>query len=363
MAVSHALHRVLLHQCLAAFAVHAQDRQAAAVAVGAIAQQHRAVVEGLGLVGGQCLRHLQAFGRKQQAFLLLGHRQQAVITGARIGDADAGHQLFGVDALVQDRIVDREEQAAIAGLHQHIHRLQQHAIATREDLPLRLIAFDGVGEQQERRQCIALVVGAFLVVAIGREQQVDLPQEAELVVLLAAAQGLLHQFLVAQHVAGHAGGGHRPRGVVMDLVVVLRFADEELGHRPEHLRFDGVAVLGGQRVTDRVIALDGVDQPHRIVEHLPEHAAGNLAATLRVRAQRGVKLGVLQQHVARVVHVGPVAGQPVQRARRQQCLVVALVLFMGAPAALVLGTGTSMPAFIIFFSVASVRACSLANHG
>jgi hypothetical protein len=34
VAMSHALHRVLLHQRLAAFAVHAQDRQAAAVAVG-----------------------------------------------------------------------------------------------------------------------------------------------------------------------------------------------------------------------------------------------------------------------------------------------------------------------------------------
>ncbi len=125
--------------------------------------------------------------------------------------------------------------------------------------------------------------------------------------------------------------------MVVDLVVVLRFADEELCHRPEHLRFDGVAVLGGQRVTDRVVALDGVDQPYRIVEHLPEHAPGDLPTAFRVRAQRRVELGILQQHVARIVHVGPVAGQPVQRARRQQRLVVALVLFMGAPAALVLG--------------------------
>jgi hypothetical protein len=155
--------------------------------------------------------------------------------GARIGDADAGHQFFGVDALVQDGIVDREEQAAIAGLHQRIDSLQQHAITAREDLPLRLVAFDGVGEQQERRQCIALVVRAFLVVSVGREQQVDLAKEAEPVILLAPAQGLLHQLRIAQYVAGHAGGGHRPRGVVMDLVVVLRLADEELGHRPEHL--------------------------------------------------------------------------------------------------------------------------------
>ena len=114
---------------------------------------------------------------------------------------------------------------------------------------------------------------------------------------------------------------------------------------------------------DRVVALDGVDQPYRIVEHLPEHAPGDLPTAFRVRAQRRVEAGILQQHVARIVHVGPVAGQPVQRARRQQRLVVALVLFMGAPAALVLGTGTSIPAFIIFFSVASVRACSLENHG
>ncbi|MNI21990.1 hypothetical protein D3C73_755340 [compost metagenome] len=61
VAMAHALHGVLLHQRLAAFAAHAQDRQTAAFTVRAIAQQHRPVVERFGLVGRQRLRHLQPF--------------------------------------------------------------------------------------------------------------------------------------------------------------------------------------------------------------------------------------------------------------------------------------------------------------
>ncbi|MCY1429528.1 hypothetical protein D9M71_454490 [compost metagenome] len=125
--------------------------------------------------------------------------------------------------------------------------------------------------------------------------------------------------------------------MVVDLVEVFRVAAQELRHRPEHIVVDGAALIGAEAVADRVVALHRVDQPHRIIEGLPEQAAGNLPAPFRVGTEAGVELGVPEEYVAREVRISLVTGEPVQRARGLDGLVIALVLFVGVAAALVLG--------------------------
>ena len=254
--------------------------------------------------------------------------------GLCVGDGDAGDQLRGIDALVRHRVVDREEAAGVAGLDQRVDRLEQHAVAAAEDAAPRLVARDRAGEGHERGQRVTLVVGAFLVIAVGREQPVDLGQEAALAVLRGAQQRLFHQFGLAQDIAGHAHAGGRPGGVVVDRVEAIRgFLRQEACGAPEQV-VDAPPLVRRQRVADGVVALDRVHQPDRIVELLPEQPArGLLAAPRGMRAEGRVQPRVGQQHVAHVVGVGALAGEPVQRAGALDGLVVALVLFVGVAAA------------------------------
>ena len=93
------------------------------------------------------------------------------------------------------------------------------------------------------------------------------------------------------------------------------------------------AVGGAQRVADIGVALDCMDQPDGIVEHLPEQSADVLIGLGRVLAQRGIELGIGQQHVAYIVGIRAVSRDPVELAGEIDRAIIALMLFMCVAAA------------------------------
>ena len=71
------------------------------------------------------------------------------------------------DALIFNGVIDGEEEARIILVDCGIDRLLQNAVARFENGALGLVFLDGLGEQHERHQGVALIVGTFIIIAVG----------------------------------------------------------------------------------------------------------------------------------------------------------------------------------------------------
>src|SRR3546814_15589239 len=76
------------------------------------------------------------------------------------------------------RVVDRQEIAVVRQVDRGADRLQHDAVAICENLAARIVRGDRSREDDERLQRIALIIGAFGIIAVRREEQVELAEEA-----------------------------------------------------------------------------------------------------------------------------------------------------------------------------------------
>src|SRR3546814_8132135 len=97
-------------------------------------------------------------------------------------------------------------------------RLEHEAVAILEKLAARIIRGDRGREDDERLQRIALIIGPFGIIAVGREEQVELAEEARLAALVEPEQRLVDEVAVAEQIARQADAGGRPGRVIMDAV-------------------------------------------------------------------------------------------------------------------------------------------------
>ena len=206
-----------------------------------------------------------------------------------------------------------------------------------ENLEFGRVLLDGTSEDDEGHQSVALVVRSFGVVAIGREEQVQLAQEASAAVAVEAQQRTPEERLVVEDEAGHAHGGSRPSGMVVHPVECFRLADgQEIRHRAKQRRLDQVAVLPGQRAVDGIVALDRVHQPDGFVQRLPEQPTGCPAPFNRMFAEPGIQLRIRQQKLPGPACVFRIARQLEEDAGVVDGDTVLLVLLVGIPAARIL---------------------------
>src|SRR3546814_5148792 len=82
------------------------------------------------------------------------------------------------------RVVDRQEITIVREVDRGADRLEHDAVAILENLAARIIRGDRGREDDERLQRIALIIGAFGIIAVRREEQVELAEEARLAALV-----------------------------------------------------------------------------------------------------------------------------------------------------------------------------------
>ena len=58
--------------------------------------------------------------------------------------------------------------------------------------------------------------------------------------------------------------------MIMNAVECSLLADFERGHPAEHIVVNRPTLLGRQAIADRIVTLDRLDQPHAVIEALPE---------------------------------------------------------------------------------------------
>ena len=147
MPVPHAVRRGLEHQgAVPGAGAGAQHRQGPPVAVRPIAEVPRRERERLLLAGFLRQRQAQRVRRQHQVRVRVHQRKQRRIAAPAVGDGDGVVQLHGVEPLLADGVVHRKEPSAVGELNGGADGFAQDSIAVREDLPLRLVALDGLGE-------------------------------------------------------------------------------------------------------------------------------------------------------------------------------------------------------------------------
>jgi hypothetical protein len=114
MAVAHALRSRLEYERLL-IRLHAmsQNNERALVAVRAVAEEHRLEVVRLGEACIDRFRQLEPVRYQNVRMLHLGNRQQRAIPGKCKRDGYAVTKFYGIESLVLDRVVEREEQTGI----------------------------------------------------------------------------------------------------------------------------------------------------------------------------------------------------------------------------------------------------------
>ena len=318
----------------------AQDDQCALLACRPVAKDLRTVPIGLTETGVDRLGKPIAVAGQHIRVLNLRDRQQRRIARQRIRCRNPVAQLDRVEAFVLDRVVNREQQSRIGKIDARVDRLQQDSVAVVEDLEIRIVRVDRAREHDERHQRVALIVRPFRVIAVRREQLIELLEEPRLAVTLQPVQRLLHVLPVIEHIARHADGGHRPRTVVVNSVECLGgLHRKEIRHRAQEAALDRRTLLRSERIGDRVVALNGVHQPHRFVQALPEQSARRAGAFDRVPAQRRVELCVCEQQVPRITGVLRISSELVQDSGIVNGNAVLLVLLVRVAAARILRYG------------------------
>src|SRR3546814_15699553 len=78
------------------------------------------------------------------------------------------------------RVVDRQEIAVVRQVDRGADRLQHDAVAICENLAARIVRGDRSREDDERLQRIALIIRSFGIIAVRREEQVELAGETRL---------------------------------------------------------------------------------------------------------------------------------------------------------------------------------------
>ena len=167
MTVPHSLRGVLGHQRHMIRAdTMSQDSDSAHVPVRPVGKQKRAERKRASLILFKVARKVETVLVEDRAALPFGNRKQARIARFGIGDRNSVIELVGVEALVTDRIVEREEMAPVGKLYGCLQRLQEDAVPVFENSPAWLVSRDRVRENHERHHGIALVVWTFGIIAI-----------------------------------------------------------------------------------------------------------------------------------------------------------------------------------------------------
>ena len=210
---------------------------AALRAVAAVAIEGAPELQGTGLAAGDVARHgITGVRRQELALIALGDIEQLLVRGVGlVGDIDRIDQLLRVVTL-QQRIVEAQETPLVSQLGQRGDRLRKDAVAIPEDADLGPVVVDALGEDHERPDGVALVVGPLGEVAVGREEVVQLTDEtASFSALVRAVEGPIHQIVVAHRHTDHTHGGRSPGAVVVHLVEHL-----VIGRIPVHAVHDEV---------------------------------------------------------------------------------------------------------------------------
>ena len=319
----------------------AHDGHPALIAVAAVAVERAPELQRLRLAARDVAGHGIAGIRGQHPRLVTGrHVEQLLVRRIGVvGDIDGVDQLLGVVALFE-RIVETHETPFVRKLQERRNGLFEDAVAVVEDAELGPVVIDALGEDHEGPDGVALVVGPLRKVAVGRKEVVELPDEpAVAACFVGAVERLAHQRLVVHRHADHAHGRGGPGGMVVhaveDLVVLavaLHAVHQEIGHRPEQVALDAFPLGRGQVVVDAVVGHGGVDQPHALVERLPEDAARCLRHRYGMEAQRRVEIGIGRQHVGHAAGIPLVARELPGDAAVDHLVVVELVPLVGVAA-------------------------------
>ncbi len=322
----------------------AHDGHPALVAAAAVAVERAPEPQWLRLAARDVAGHGIAGVRGEHPALITGrHVEQLLVRRIGVvGDVDGVDQLLGVVALFE-RIVETHETSLVGELQERRNGLFQNAAAVVEDTQFGPVVIDALGEDHERPDGVALVVGPLRKVAVGREKVVELLHEPAVAArAIAPVQRLMHKFLVVHRHADHAHGRGGPGGMVVhaveDLVilaVVLHAVHQEVGHRPEQIALDAFPLGRGQVVVDAVVGHRRVDEPHALVERLPEDAARSLREGHGMESQRRIEVGIGRQHVGHAAGIPLVARELPGDAAVDHLVVVELVALVGAAASAV----------------------------
>ena len=175
-----------------------------------------------------------------------------------------------------------------------------------------IIPINRIAKHHERHQRITLVIWPFRVISIGRKQQLGLAQEPALAVFIEAEQRNIDQMPIIQQIAGHAHPGGGPGRMIVNALERFRRSDrQKICRLAKHLIVDSVALLGRQRIADRLIPLYRIDQPHGVIQNLPEQSPRILVRLCRMFAQSRIKLCIAKQHIAGITCIFRLARQAV----------------------------------------------------
>ncbi len=112
---------------------------------------------------------------------------------------------------------------------------------------------------------------------------------------------------------------------------------DEVGNGTEQVLLHPLPLGIREVVVHAVVGDGGMHEPYALVERLPEDATRRAGELHGVESQRGIELGVLQQHVDHIAGIALVAGHLPSDAAVEHLIVVELVLLVGVTAAAVFG--------------------------
>ncbi|MNY13644.1 hypothetical protein D3C86_1467890 [compost metagenome] len=120
-----------------------------------------------------------------------------------------------------------------------------------------------------------MIVGAFGIVTIGREQLVYLCQVAGFSIFCRSFYGHFHIFRFVEHIASHAYSCNVPGTVVVDLVKgFFTIYCKEFKDGLKEASGNGFSVFSRDGIINHVVTLYGIHLPYKIIKALPEDLAG-----------------------------------------------------------------------------------------
>ena len=126
--------------------------------------------------------------------------------------------------------------------------------------------------------------------------------------------------------------------MIVDLVKCRRLTlGQKVHDGVEEARFQPLARIRGERGTQIIVALRGVDEKPCLVEALPEEPPGGLLLLLRMQAERRVHFGIGVQQLHTEVTVTRIPRRLKQKPRMEDRTRITFVLFMGVAAARIPG--------------------------